>query len=266
MSKYNRDSRKENDTISWIPSFLRGFLGLEDTFERPQYAYVSQEEVAKSTVNWIPGPIRRWLGLEGAGTTRYSETSRSMASPSLPPAQPYVTTQSFTASADMNALRNRFNASITQPSAITSMDEIRSRFTTSNTQSATNAGMDDIRSRFNAGGAQPTTSTPTVKPPPSSSSGQEVGAPPQSPPPVEGYIQPFTYLATGFIRGALPPEGLDEFLRKLTKTCIEVVDMYARFLTFQTKEITQALTEFQAARTAQTGKDIRVEAAKPKGE
>lgn len=54
--------------------------------------------------------------------------------------------------------------------------------------------------------------------------------------PVEGYVQPISYMLRGFVRGALPPQGLEQFTREVRATATDVYNFYGYWTRFQTDD------------------------------
>ncbi|RRR73330.1 MAG: hypothetical protein EI684_08875 [Candidatus Viridilinea halotolerans] len=54
--------------------------------------------------------------------------------------------------------------------------------------------------------------------------------------PVEGYVQPVSYMLRGFVRGALPPQGLEQFTREVRATTTDVWNFYSYWTRFQTDD------------------------------
>lgn len=52
----------------------------------------------------------------------------------------------------------------------------------------------------------------------------------------EGYVQPIGYLLRSFARGALPPQGLEQFTRETRATSTDVWNFYSYWTRFQTEE------------------------------
>ncbi|PDW04112.1 hypothetical protein CJ255_05315 [Candidatus Viridilinea mediisalina] len=57
-----------------------------------------------------------------------------------------------------------------------------------------------------------------------------------NPVPVEGYVQPVSYMVRGFVRGALPPQGLEQFTREVRATATDVWNFYSYWTRFQTDD------------------------------
>jgi hypothetical protein len=72
--------------------------------------------------------------------------------------------------------------------------------------------------------------------PPASNVGAAPAATTFAPGQTDGYLQPVSYLVRGYIRGALPPQGIEQFSRELASTTKAVWGMYSRMLGFQTEE------------------------------
>jgi hypothetical protein len=55
--------------------------------------------------------------------------------------------------------------------------------------------------------------------------------------PPEGYVQPVGYLFRAYARGALPPQGLEQFTRETRATATDVWNFYSYWTRFQTEEL-----------------------------
>lgn len=53
----------------------------------------------------------------------------------------------------------------------------------------------------------------------------------------EGYVQPVGYLFRSYARGALPPQGLEQFTRETRATFTDVWNFYSYWTRFQTEEL-----------------------------
>ncbi len=85
---------------------------------------------------------------------------------------------------------------------------------------------------FAAGGP----SEPSAPPPPAPR--PETAVTPGAPlPPVEGVVQPIGYLIRSYVRGALPPQGLEQFTREARATFTDVWKFYSYWTRFQTDEL-----------------------------
>ncbi len=221
MARYNRyKDEKPNSTVSWVPSFLRDFLGLNSTYERPEYGTYgnTREDAAQSTIGWIPGFIRRWLGLEYTEPTRY----------------PPSTAETYDAPA------------YTPPRQISRADVDYSRSTESGRMSFSGDRSASYR---------PTTSTSQGLPPdPAPRSGTPV-APGSAGLPAEfGEIasRPITHLLRGYSRGALPPQGLEHFTRDLRATLTDLGNFYNYWINFQTEDFRRTIDNFRNPPSVQT--------------
>lgn len=70
---------------------------------------------------------------------------------------------------------------------------------------------------------------------------------------VEGPTQPIGYLFESYAKGALPPQGLDEFLQQAQTTFIQVGDMYQYWIKFQGESLGRMFNEIRETITPQTG-------------
>ncbi len=69
---------------------------------------------------------------------------------------------------------------------------------------------------------------------------------------VEGSTQPIGYLLESYAKGALPPQGLDEFLQQARTTFTQVGDMYQYWLKFQAESLGRMFTEIRETINPQT--------------
>ncbi|HMQ32201.1 MAG TPA: hypothetical protein PKD53_15835, partial [Chloroflexaceae bacterium] len=53
----------------------------------------------------------------------------------------------------------------------------------------------------------------------------------------EGYVQPVGYMLRSYARGALPPQGLEQFTREFRATLTDVWNFYSYWTRFQTDEL-----------------------------
>lgn len=85
----------------------------------------------------------------------------------------------------------------------------------------------------------------------------------------EGDVRPITYLARGYLRGALPPQGLEAFTRQFRKTADDVLDFYGYWLRFQTEEVTNLirglLTGEEPTTTTRRERKINIDTSKANG-
>ncbi len=67
-------------------------------------------------------------------------------------------------------------------------------------------------------------------------------------------VSPVTSLGPamrGFVRGMLPPQGLDTFLEELRTTATQVADMYANLFRFQVESVERTISETRLGRSLQ---------------
>ncbi|MGQ9925673.1 MAG: hypothetical protein ACUVS4_02265 [Chloroflexaceae bacterium] len=104
---------------------------------------------------------------------------------------------------------------------------------------------------FAAGGP----SEPSAPPPPAPR--LETGVTPSAPlPPVEGVVQPIGYLIRSYVRGALPPQGLEQFTREARATFTDVWKFYSYWTRFQTDELFRMGREFSDALFGGRGRSL----------
>ncbi len=97
---------------------------------------------------------------------------------------------------------------------------------------------------------------PSVASPPHESGQRPAGPPPLAPRPVtsngdmslpgaisetvaNGFVQPIGFAVRSFARGALPPQGLDQFNRELGATMTDVWNFYTYWIRFETDDLFQ---------------------------
>ncbi|MCG8347645.1 MAG: hypothetical protein MI924_07680 [Chloroflexales bacterium] len=288
MATRDRESIKRS-TVGWVPGFLRGFFGLEDTFQRPSYAPTTSGQVAQSTTNWIPGPVRRWLGLEYTEPQRYERSAPARPSaplaryiaaaptprPSAPPAKSSTPASSASYQSTSSASFGGRKADYRPPSVEGSGKMI---FGSSQASAAKPPSKGEPRGSEKAdyrppsvegsgkmifGSSQASAAKPPSRGEPRGSGNGETKTPsPTSSQPIQtqGYVQPFTYMLRGYLRGAMPPQGLEAFTRQLRQTTTDVFDLYGRTIRFQTEEITKAFGNLfpSEKHAASTGAPTRI--------
>ncbi len=236
---YNRYDEDKNSTVSWIPSFFREFLGLTGEYRRPEYGNYgsSKREIADSTTSWMPGFFRRWVGIDYDEPKRYGSSSpaperRAERRPAAPPPQ-----RSYTQSSSSG--RNNYGSG-------------RSNYGSGN--QSYGGGQNDYvaprpegaeRMRFGSGPENY-----------SSESGPVMQGGGEQPARFEGYVKPITYGVRGYLRGALPPQGLEAFLRQFRTTVQDVAGMYQKAFELQTREFGDAIDTWRRQRPA--GRDTQM--------
>lgn len=270
MARYGKND-EPNDTISWIPAVFRDLLGLNEDFQRPQYSSYgnSRREMADSTTSWIPAFARRYLGLEYTEPQRYPP-SQSFAEPAARSAPPPPVVRSYAAPT---------RTSYTAPARTEYTPPTRTEYTPparpeypppparsadSGTPGASSTGGSASydapypqgveRMKFRSSGAG--TSGGEGRAPVARADGQPVR--------FEGAVQPLTYLPRAYLRGALPPQGLEEFLRLLGKTTQDVFGMYQQLIGFNTEELTSVIDRWRRSGppTTTTMKRVPVEVSR----
>ncbi len=80
---------------------------------------------------------------------------------------------------------------------------------------------------------------PSYTPPPAAARPNAAVAPGANVPmsPTEGYVQPVGYLLRSYARGALPPQGLEQFTRETRATFTDVWKLYSYWTRFQAEEL-----------------------------
>jgi hypothetical protein len=229
----NFDDR--NSTVRWMPRWARNILGLNADYEQPTYDRFStdRQRMAEQGVGWVPGFVRSWLGLDFTEPKRYGPSSvydpvagqlvggpgadprRLAATQAAPPPRP--------APEPMRA------PSPPPPAAAPSYQPASTGGSSSST-----AGL-NFRREPSGGSAQ---SLPPGPPRNGDGSGSVTpGAQLSSTPQTEGYVQPVGYLLRSYARGALPPEGLEDFTKLSRKTIEDVWNFYSHWIRFQTDEL-----------------------------
>jgi len=212
MSFGNYDD--QNSTVRWVPRWARSLLGLEATYERPRYSSydADRRRMAEGGVSWVPGPIRSWLGLDFTEPRRYAPDEyddayeapapRAAFRPAAPPsARPAGATYSR-------------ETSYTPPLA------------------GTGSMADTAARRASAYGPPPPPAPRVAGQRPPVASGADL--PPTN---LEGYVQPVGHLLRSYARGALPPQGLEQFTREVRATGTDVYNLYNYWLRFQSEEL-----------------------------
>jgi hypothetical protein len=229
---YNRYDEDKNSTVSWIPSFFREFLGLTGEYRRPEYGNYgsSKREIADSTTSWMPGFFRRWVGIEYSEPKRYGPSSpaperRSERRPAAPPPQRSYTPPPSSARSDYGSNRNSYGSGQNDYAAPRPEGAERMRFGSGSENYSSESGP-----VMQGGGEQPAR--------------------------FEGYVKPITYGVRGYLRGALPPQGLEAFLRQFRTTVQDVTGMYQKVFELQTRELTDAVDSWRRQRPA--GRDTQM--------
>lgn len=276
----DRDKDKQS-TVNWVPAVFRGYLGLEDTYTKPQYSgYGNRAEMAGSTTNWIPSFARRWFGLEYAEPKRYGPSSDEYSAPVSRPALP---------SPREVAAPVMYRAALATPAGTPSyrggsVDYRAPRPEGSYRMATEDQGPAGGPAGGSAGGSAASdtgkesgswrssgTSMESWKSDNTSwrSSGSDTGSGPVmpsvegQPPRFEGYVQPITYGVRAYVRGALPPQGLEEFTRQLRTTVNDVSDLYGKSIRFQVEDVVRFFEDMRKRITVQRSGANRVTSVKP---
>ncbi len=225
---YNHD--ENNSTVSWVPGFLRDFLGLSGTYRRPVHYATSREADARSTTNWIPGPLRRSFGLEYAEpkSQHYAAVDKDVA----PREEP-----SRTHGAGGGAQYGSGKASYGSGSRSYAAD--RSSFVS---QGSIEYRAPKSGESLNRSGAWKESET------------KMTNNPNDLPSRFDGPVQPVTYLVQSWARGALPPQGLSAFSHQLQKTVGDLVGMYGNMLRLQTRDFEAAINSLRISDQSQQEK------------
>jgi hypothetical protein len=230
---YNRYDEDKNSTVSWIPSFFREFLGLTGEYRRPEYGNYgsSKREIADSTTSWMPGFFRRWVGIEYSEPKRYGSSSeperRQSSRPSAPPPQ-----RSYNPPPPPTSARSDYGSN----------------------RSSYGGGRDDYVAQRPEGSERMSFRSGSDNY--SSESGPVMQGGSEQPARFEGYVKPITYGVRGYLRGALPPQGLEALLRQFRTTVQDVAGMYQKAFDLQTRELTDAVDNWRRQRPA--GRDTQM--------
>lgn len=252
---------ENNSTVRWIPAFVRRWLGLTGEFERPGYSESRDDRrrYGEDTVGWIPDPFRRALGLEYAPPKAYPPSSapynpKAPISSAAPPPAPLRSYSPPVSREPVAAPRAEPAGRAGQGSGRMTFGGSESRWREiSAGRSAMVSGGSESRMREIAdasptpasGGSEARMREIASKNPYSGSGGGErlePGSKLPDLPQTEGYIQPISFLLRAYARGALPPQGLEQFSKEARATGQQVWDMYSYWIRFQTDEIGKLLS------------------------
>ncbi|NJN15901.1 MAG: hypothetical protein HC822_06235 [Oscillochloris sp.] len=205
MSNYD----DQNSTVRWIPRWVRNLLGLSAEDTRPNYSRydMDRRQMAEKGVNWIPDPIQRLLGLDFSepkryGPSEYDDSYRSgytAPRPSLPPPP----------------------AALPPPPVQSASSSSSTGFDSSQRPLNFNTGPRLEFGKYQSDNAQQT--------------GERVGS--GMPLNIDTDVLPIGYLLRSYARGALPPQGLEEFTKQARATTGDVWDFYTRWIRFQADEV-----------------------------
>lgn len=172
--------------------------------------------------SWLPGFLRKFLNLDddmpnyGGGSYRAPGDTPSRTTSYAPPARPA--------------------ASYTPPSYTPSDPQRFAPAYTSAQPQAIPGGPPAPAPRVTPSYAQPAPATGapayTLAPGATVTPGGNI---PMSP--TEGYVQPVGYLLRSYARGALPPQGLEQFTRETRATFTDVWNLYSYWTRFQGEEL-----------------------------
>jgi hypothetical protein len=171
-----------------------------------------------STVRWIPGFLRGFLGLNSDfEAPRYYDEPRR-----YPPSTPYNPDQPIRAQRPQvgipEPVRRAEPLPAVRPLTSGPSAEGRMRF---------GGSEDRMRDIAGQAGYSPTSSGGNLTP------GASIPEMPQT----QGYTQPISFLLRGYARGALPPQGLEQFTKELRGTSQQLWEFYEYWTRFQTDEL-----------------------------
>ncbi|GAB4441570.1 MAG: hypothetical protein OHK0015_39000 [Chloroflexi bacterium OHK40] len=167
--------------------------------------------------SWLPGFLRRFLNLDDElpryppGSGGYSEPVARPSAPAYVPPRP-AQPPTWSTPAQSQPAPQRFAATYTPPAAAAP----------------------------GQAAAGPPPPVPRAAPPPDTAMAGTGSVTPGAnlPPTVtEGYVQPIGYLLRAYARGALPPQGLEQFTRETRATTTDVWNFYSYWIRFQTDEL-----------------------------
>ncbi|MCS6881836.1 MAG: hypothetical protein RMK84_07305 [Oscillochloridaceae bacterium] len=216
-------------SYSWLPDFVRKWLNLDE--ELPDYG-----PGADVSVPLAPPPARPALAY-GAATPRSSGAPAPGYGPAATPRSSGAPAPGYGPAATPGYAP--------QPG----YTPARPTYTPS-TPTYTPPGEPGAYRAFAASGSYEPSAPPPPAPRPETS-------PPGAPlPAVGGVVQPIGYLIRSYIRGALPPQGLEQFTREVRTTFTDVWKFYSYWTRFQTEELFHMARELTDAVLGGRGRGI----------
>lgn len=200
-----------SNAYGWMPGWLKKFLNLDD--DLPNYgagSYRPQADYAPPT----PAPVRY---------TPPSQSSYTPSQGSYTPSQgSYTPSQgSYTPSPSNTWQRSTDAPSVGSYRMTTPMSDAAAQTGAPPPLSSRVAGT-PVNGNAGAGNGGAVLSDGTVSP---------------AGPMPEGYVQPVGYAVRSYARGALPPQGLEQFTREFRATLTDVWNFYSYWTRFQTDEL-----------------------------
>ena len=219
-----------SSSYSWMPDWLRKFMNLDD--DRPSYGPSS----SASNEPLVRQPS--YMAAARPATTYTPPAARSAESytpPALPPAaygQP---------APSEGAGSSRFSSYL----GTATPEEAVKRFSSFSSGPPSGAGStppDENGPRRPAAGPPALVPRPTPVNPPSGPGPISEGA-------AGGFVEPVGFAVRSFARGALPPQGIEQFSRELSATLTDVWNFYTYWVRFETEDILNAGREVLDALT-----------------
>ncbi|MFQ3662805.1 MAG: hypothetical protein SNJ69_10485, partial [Chloroflexaceae bacterium] len=193
--------------------------------------------------SWLPDFVRKWLNLDeevpdyGPG----AEVGAPLAPPPARPTPRYAAAPAYGAAAPTPGYA---------PPA-TGYTPSRPSYTPPAPAYTPPGGAGTTYRAFAAGEPSGSSAPPPAAPRP------ETAVTPSAPlPPVEGVVQPIGYLIRSYIRGALPPQGLEQFTREARATFTDVWKFYSYWTRFQTDELFRMGRELTDAVLGERGRSL----------
>ncbi len=203
-----------SDSYSWMPGWLRKFLNLDT--EMPGYTPGTPGPGPRASASYTPPRV--------APASAPSVAAPAAVSSYTPPAVPAI---SSTPPA----------ASYTPPTGTPSWQRTPEEL----------ANASYLNTSGGAGSWRPAGGPPPLAPrvvgsSEENGSGAGTGNPERSSVPTgsvgpEGFVQPIGYGIRTYVRGALPPQGLEQFTREFRATLTDVWNFYSYWTRFQTDEL-----------------------------
>ena len=219
-----------SSSYNWMPDWLRKFLNLDEA--RPNYG--------PSSGSSSEPPVRQpsYMAAARPATTYTPPAARSAESytpPALPP-----TAYGQTAPSE-GAGSSRFSSYL----GTATPEEAVKRFSSFSSGPPSGSGStppDGNGPRRPAAGPPALVPRPAPVNPPSGPGPMSEGA-------TGGFVEPIGFAVRSFARGALPPQGIEQFSRELSATLTDVWNFYTYWVRFETEDILNAGREVLDALT-----------------
>ncbi|WP_129671972.1 hypothetical protein [Candidatus Chloroploca sp. Khr17] len=183
---------------------------------------------SSNSYSWMPEWLRKFLNLDSEPTSYGSASSVSTQSSYSPPAR-----QSFSYTPPQATYTPSTQATYTPPEA-TYTPSTQATYTPPSSGEASTANNAETPPRFAIEGSW----KPNTPPPPAPrTNGNGSGNGNGSSYNLEGYVQPIGYGVRTYLRGSLPPQGLEQFTREFRATLTDVWNFYSYWTRFQTDEL-----------------------------